>query len=127
MFVRVLGICPTRVYHRQLSGVDFEDEDEFLSDSDLEKQRRKLFWVYYPETRPLLVNTPCFMGENEVSQISFDDVFQKRRFNSYIIAMSNNQNNRTILEYTHNDYEAMLEAERFKNYLFNFEHDLWEY
>ncbi len=122
MFVRVLGICPIRVYNRQIS-TGAEEEDEAMG----ERVKRKLFWVYYPETRKLLVNTPCFISENEVSQTSFDDVFQKRRFNSYIIGVSSPQNNRTINQYAHNDYEAMLESERMKNELFNFEHDLWEY
>ena len=125
MFVRVLGICPVRVYNRSISSAAEEEEDFDFALG--ERVKRKLFWAYYPETRPLLVNTPCFISENEVSQTSFDDMFEKRRFNSYIISVSNPQNNRQVDQYTHNDFEKMLESERLKRELFNFEHDLWEY
>jgi gliding motility associated protien GldN len=120
MFVRVIGICPIRVYYRQLRTADGEDEDG-------EKVKARLFWVYYPEIRKTLANTICFTGENEISQMSFDDLFLKRYFNSYIVAESNNQNNRLISSYTRNDFEMMLESGKIKEELFNFEQDFWEY
>lgn len=120
MFVRIIGICPIRVYHRQLRTADGEDEDG-------EKVKARLFWVYYPEIRKTLANTLCFTGENEISQMSFDDLFLKRYFNSYIVAESNNQNNRLISSYTRNDFEMMLESENIKTELFNKEQDFWEY
>lgn len=120
MFVRIIGICPIRVYHRQLrTGDDDEEEGE--------KVKARLFWVYYPEIRKTLANTMCFTGENEISQMSFDDLFLKRYFNSYIVAEANNQNNRLISSYTRNDFEMMLESENIKTKLFNFEQDVWEY
>ncbi|MDR1405844.1 MAG: gliding motility protein GldN [Prevotellaceae bacterium] len=120
MFVRIIGICPIRVYHRQLRTADGEDEEG-------EKVKARLFWVYYPEIRKTLANTLCFTGENEISQMSFDDLFLKRFFNSHIVAEANNQNNRLISTYTRNDFEMMLESENIKEKLFNFEQDLWEY
>jgi gliding motility associated protien GldN len=120
MFVRIIGICPIRVYHRQLHTADGDEEEG-------EKVKARLFWVYYPETRKTLANTLCFVGENEISQMSFDDLFLKRFFNSYIVAEANNQNNRLISSYTRNDFEMMLESERIKNEIFNYEQDLWEY
>jgi gliding motility associated protien GldN len=119
MFVRIIGICPIRVYYRQLRTVDEEEEGE--------KVKARLFWVYYPEIRKTLANTLCFTGENEISQMSFDDLFLKRYFNSYIVAEANNQNNRLISSYTRNDFEMMLESEKIKQELFNREQDVWEY
>lgn len=121
MYVRVIGICPVRVYAKEIQTAD---EDEEIASETLKKQ---LFWIYYPEARKTLANTPCFVGESEVTQLSFDDLFQKRRFSSYIKAISNNQNNRQIHSYTRNGMEAMLESERLKQEIFNFESDLWEY
>ncbi|MDR3350205.1 MAG: gliding motility protein GldN [Prevotellaceae bacterium] len=120
MFVRIIGICPIRVYHRQLRTDDGEEEEG-------DKVKARLFWVYYPEIRKTLANTLCFTGGNEISQMSFDDLFLKRYFNSYIVAEANNQNNRLISSYARNDFEMMLESEKIKEELFNFEQDLWEY
>jgi gliding motility associated protien GldN len=121
MFVRIIGICPVRVYAKEIQTADEEE------DAVSELVKKQLFWIYYPEARKILANTPCFVGESEVTQLSFDDLFQKRRFASYIRAISNNQNNRQIHSYTRNGMEAMLESERLKQEIFNFESDLWEY
>ncbi len=122
MYIRIIGICPVRVYARELkTGEESEPEEE----SELLK--KQLFWIYYPDARKVLANTACFIGDNDMAQLSFDDLFQKRRFSSYITAISDNQNNRKVQSYTHNGREAMLESERLKEYLMNFESDLWEY
>ncbi len=121
MFVRIIGVCPVRVYNKELR--TGSDEEDTMG----ERAKQQLFWVYYPDARKVLANTPCFTGENETSQTSFDDLFLKRRFNSYIVAESDNQNNRKLSSFSRNDFEKMLKAEEIKNKLFNFEQDLWEY
>jgi gliding motility associated protien GldN len=120
MYVRIIGICPVRVYAKEIQTADEEDVVP-------EMMKKQLFWVYYPEARKVLTNTPCFVGESEVTLTSFDDLFEKRRFSSYITAISNNQNNRRISDYTRNGLEAMQESDRLKQEIFNFESDLWEY
>jgi len=120
MFVRIIGICPVRVYNKELRTAEEENNES-------ERVKQQLFWVYYPDARKLLANTTCFTGQNEISQISFDDLFTKRYFNSYITAESDNQNNRRIQDYTRNDFEMMLESQKIKEKLFNWEQDLWEY
>jgi gliding motility associated protien GldN len=119
-YVRITGICPIRVYNKELNSSDEEEESGI-------KAKRQLFWVYYPSARKVLANTPCFTGENEMSQTSFDDLFTKRRFSSYITAIADNQNNRRLDTYTRNDFELMIKADALKTDLMNFEHDLWEY
>lgn len=84
-----------------------------------------LFWFYFPELRPLLVNTPVFNTFNDAEQMSYDDLFWKRRFSSYIYKESNVYD-RNINEYT-TGLDAMLEAEDIKEDIFIFEDDLWEY
>jgi gliding motility associated protien GldN len=121
LYVRIIGICPVRVYVKELNTGGSEDE----SLGDMVKQQ--LFWIYYPEARKVLANTPCYVGESDVAQLSFDDLLQQRRFESYIIKISNNQNNRDVRSYTRNGKEAMLESERLKMDIFNWESDLWEY
>jgi gliding motility associated protien GldN len=118
--VRILGICLVRVYSKELRTIEDEEvEGEML--------KRQLFWIYYPDARKVLANTPCYVGNNDLSQVSFDDLFQNRRFSSYISAITNGQGNRRVLSYTRTGRDAMREAQRIEDELMNFESDLWEY
>ena len=116
MNVRIVGICPIRVYNKL-------DDQGLPTDLML---RNKTFWVYFPEIRPLLARHEIFNNNNDAHRISFDDYFMQRRFHSYIFAESNVYENRPINVYALG-MDAMLEAERVKEYLFEMEHDLWEY
>jgi gliding motility associated protien GldN len=116
MNVRIVGICPIRVYNRV-------DDQGLPTDIVMKKQT---FWVYFPEIRPLLARHEIFNDNNDAQRISFDDYFMQRRFNGYIFAESNVYENRWINQYSLG-MDALLEADRIKEYLFNMEHDLWEY
>ncbi|MDR0558854.1 MAG: gliding motility protein GldN [Prevotellaceae bacterium] len=118
--VRILGMCPIRVYKKDMSG----GSEESSVESEL---RNALFWVYFPEARRVLANTICYNGKNQIANLSFDDVFHKRYFSSYIEKMSNEINDREIREYTRNGLEALLESERIKRFLLETESDLWSY
>ncbi len=114
MEVRIIGICPIRIYYRP----DDLDQEH--------PQQKKTFWVYYPEARKILSNAECFNSNNDAARLNFEDIFQKRFFSSYIFAESNVYDNRLIQEYAQGQ-ECLLEAERIKEQIFNFEQDLWEY
>ncbi len=116
MNVRIVGFCPIRVYNKL-------DDQGMPTDLIL---KQKTFWVYFPEIRPLLARHEIFNNNNDAQRISFDDYFMQRRFNSYIFAESNVYENRAINSYALG-MDAMLESEKVKNWLFEMEHDLWEY
>jgi len=116
MNVRIIGVCPIRVYNRL--------DDQGLPTDVVE--RRKTFWVYFPEIRPLLARHEIFNNNNDAQRISFDDYFMQRRFDSYIFAESNVYANRAINTYAVG-MDALLEADKIKQWLFETEHDLWEY
>jgi gliding motility associated protien GldN len=84
-----------------------------------------LFWIYYPEARQLLTNHDVFVRDNNNPRISYDDLFQKRFFGSYIIKESNVYDRR-IDEYKQG-ISALLESDRIKQDITNFEHDMWEF
>lgn len=109
--VRLLGICPIRI--------SVNNETNAL-------EKRKLFWIKYDPFRRAFANYEAFNRYNDAKRISYDDMFLQRRFNGYILAESNVYDNRSI-----NDYEigrnALLESERIKKVIFDFEQDLWEY
>ena len=56
--------------------------------------------------------------------MSFDDLFWKRQFNSFIYKETNVYD-REIQNYEQNGVKALLESERIKLEMTNFEHDLW--
>jgi gliding motility associated protien GldN len=105
--VRILGICPL-----------YEQEDK-------EKGDQPLFWVYFPEARKELAKYDVFNRQNPQERRSFDDIFWKRQFSSYII-QEENVYNRAINEYK-KGMDALLESNRIKDEIITFEHDLWEF
>ncbi len=111
--VRIIGLCPIRLFARE-------------NDPSGEIQREKIFWVYYPEVRDLLSTNLVVNPSNDASQMSFDDLFVKRYFNSYITRESNVYNNRQISAYL-TGKDAMLESKKIEKEIFDFEQDLWEY
>lgn len=86
-----------------------------------------LVWIRYddPEVRLLLANTEVFNDKNDAQRRSYDDIFLKRMFSSYIIRESNRYN-RLVNSYTSGD-EALAEAENVKNKIYDLEEDMWEY
>jgi gliding motility associated protien GldN len=112
--VRIIGICPIRVF--------FEPED--VNKENI--QKKKLFWVKYPEARPFLAQKEVFNAFNDSEMRSFDEVFYKRFFHGFIVQETNVANNRTVADYALG-IESLQEAERIENMIFQFEHDLWEY
>ena len=62
---------------------------------------------------------------NDVQQISYDDVFVKRLFTSYVLRTSNVYNRR-IADYL-TGLDALLESEAIEEEIFNREQDMWEY
>lgn len=112
--VRILGICPIRLYYR----------DEDVAQENV--LRKKLFWVWYPEIRPLLAKNESLNARNGARNFSFDDLFLIRNFDGYIIKEENVYDNRSVLQYASDEY-ASQESERIKNSIFNYEQDLWEY
>jgi gliding motility associated protien GldN len=88
--------------------------------------KKPLFWIQYDEIRDVLAKKEAYVNKNDAQRISFDDLFMQRKFGSVIYGESNVYNDRMISDYQLGKY-TLFEAERIKNELFNFEHDLWEY
>ncbi len=114
MNTRIIGICPIREYYR--------DEDINKENA----QRSQVFWIYFPESRDLLASNAVMNPDNTAQNMSFDDLFIKRKFNSYVVKESNVYNNRAISQYL-SGRDAMLESKRIEQEIFNYEQDLWEY
>ena len=108
--VRIIGIAPI------IEKKDDEGNSQGLA---------PLFWLYYPECRYVFANAECYNYENDAQRRTFEEIFQKRFFSSYIVKETN-VFDRSIADYAQG-LDALLESERIKDELFTIEHDLWHY
>jgi gliding motility associated protien GldN len=114
MKYRLLGICPIT-------------PDVYTVNSE-EKDYIELFWVFFPSTREVLHEAKSFNDSNSSMPISFDQLLNSRRFNSIIYKEENVYGDREIKDYMKdNSQNQLLESERIKEKLRNFEQDMWNY
>jgi gliding motility associated protien GldN len=109
MDVRIIGICPIIA--------TYDEDGEF-------KAPKQLFWLYFPECRYVFQNYFVYNRQNDAQRMSFDDLFWKRQFASYIYKESNVYD-REINHYEKNGIKVLLEGEKIKNKMLIIEHDLW--
>lgn len=83
-------------------------------------------WFYFPELRYVLINKEVFNRKNETARLTFDDLFLKRYFSSHITKAANVYD-RTLLGAGYRGLDLLLEAEKIKEEMFNYEHDLWSF
>jgi len=111
---RILGIAPVA------PDVNFIDDET----PDLVE----LFWVWFPDAREVLFDNNAFNGSNTAQSITFDHLLNARRFNAVIYKEDNVQGDREVDEYiAENAFMQLLESERIKEQIRNFESDMWNY
>ncbi|PLX19455.1 MAG: gliding motility protein GldN [Salinivirgaceae bacterium] len=115
MEVRILGIMPIRFA---------EDKNATSTEPVIEK--KKLFWAYFPAVRPILANHEVFNRYNDAQRRTYDDIFFKRFFDSFIVKESNIYEDRLISDFR-DGHMALWEAQKIKGEIFDREQDLWSY
>ena len=83
------------------------------------------FWIYFPEARHTFVTKEVMSRGNDATGLSYDDIFMKRIFSSYIVKESNPDDLR-IKDYAQG-IDKLYEAEKIKKEMLDYEHDLWSY
>lgn len=117
MKFRLIGIAPAA------PDVNFLD-----SDDEANKEPIPLFWVFYPDARDILHDAKAFNNENSAMPYSFDHILNSRRFNGYIYKEENVYGDRKVTEYiSENALMQLLESDRIKEKIRNFELDMWAY
>lgn len=111
---RLLGLCPIvpDVYT-----VGKEEQDYI-----------EIFWIYFPAAREVLHEAKAFNDRNSAMPITFDHLLNSRRFNAVIYKEENVYGDREIAEYMkENSQMQLLESERVKDKIRDFEQDMWNY
>ncbi|MFD0792660.1 gliding motility protein GldN [Mucilaginibacter litoreus] len=106
---RIIGIAP--LIKPKAAGLDLDYQP--------------VFWIYFPEARPILATKEAVSRNNDATGLSFDDCFVKRLFASYIVKESNDRDER-IRDYAQG-IDKLYESERIKKNLLDWELNLWEY
>jgi gliding motility associated protien GldN len=113
MTTRILGIAPIKT---------IKNEDGSF------RATTPLFWVYYPDLRPMLARYDVYNGRNYGAKMSWEELFESRMFSSRILKSTiNNPNDAFIMSYIKDPILALLEGENIKEKIFNYEQDLWSY
>ncbi len=101
--------------------------DVYTMDKE-EKEYIRIFWVYFPAARDVLHKAKAFNEENSAMAITFDHLLNSRRFSGNIVKEENVYGDRLIEEYLKDNAQMqLLESERIKDKIRNFEQDMWNY
>lgn len=126
MKYRLLGIRPVGKDINASVDPDLSYEERELIEEKI--ANTPLFWLWYPDIRPLLHREKVFNERNNALRITFDQLLIARRFNSYIYKVDNVHEDRTISTYLPKDpFLQMMESNRIKEEIRNFEQDMWNY
>jgi len=111
MFKRILGIAPV-MNKIGSTGVNYGTQI--------------LFWVYYPDFRSTLSKYEVYNPKNHNSRMTWEDLFEFHMFSYYILKSTlNNAKDRTFEQYINDPLFRLLEGEKVKEKIFNYESDLW--
>lgn len=110
MLVRIIGMSLLRE--------KYNEAGEYVADIPM-------YWIYYPDVRKILAQNQVYNIKNDANTTSWEDVFEMRYFNSYIMKETN-VFDRRISEYA-TGLDLLYESDKIHNDIRNYESDLWEY
>lgn len=116
LFVRIIGIAPVIPYKLSTG--------EIVPGSD-----RAVWWIYYPDLRPVLTKYDVYNPKNFSSKMTWEELFENRMFSSYITKTTlDNPFDKTLASlYPNNTLFRLLEGEKVKEKIFDYEQALWSY
>ncbi len=116
LFWRILGIAPVR---------------DVITSAGVNLGPTEMFWVYYPDMRPVFARYEVYNGKNFGARMSWEELFESRMFYGRIIKSTiDNPRDMYIRNYkgmSENGVLQLLEGENIKEKVFNYEQDLWSY
>ncbi len=116
LFFRILGIAPVK---------------DVITSAGVNLGPTELFWIYYPDFRPVFAKNDVYNGKNFGARMSWEELFESRMFYGRIIKSTiDNPYDQFIKNYkglSENTILQLLEGESIKEKIFNYEQDLWSY
>ena len=116
LFWRILGIAPLK---------------NVITSAGVNLGQTELFWVYYPDMRPIFAKYEVYNGKNFGARMSWEELFESRMFSGRIIKSTIDNPFDLPISATpglkENGVFQLLEGERIKEKVFNYEQDLWSY
>ena len=116
LFWRILGIAPLK---------------RVVTSAGIDLGESEMFWVYYPDMRPIFAKYEVYNGKNFGARMSWEELFESRMFSGRIIKSTiDNPFDMPIKDQKglqENGVFQLLEGERIKEKVFNYEQDLWSY
>ena len=117
MRYRLLGIAP--------AGYDIQSQNQSFSGNP---QIVPYFWVWFSDARQVLHKAKVLNNQNSSMPFSFDHLLNSRRFDAFIYKTQNVYEDREISDYIQdNALLQLLESNRIKEGIRNFELDMWSY
>ena len=111
MFKRILGIAPIM---------------NKIGSTGINYGSMIMFWVYYPDLRTTLSKYEVYNPKNHSSRMTWEDLFEYQMFSYYILKSTlNNPKDRSFEQYVTDPLFRLLEGEKVKEKIFNYESDLW--
>jgi gliding motility associated protien GldN len=116
LFWRILGISPVK---------------NIITSAGVDLGPTELFWVYYPDMRPVFAKFEVYNGKNFGGRMSWEELFESRMFSARIIKSSMDNPRdiqiKNIPGFDNNGILQLFEGENIKEKIFNYEQDLWSY
>jgi gliding motility associated protien GldN len=90
--------------------------------------KRTLFWIYYPELRATLAKNQVYNPKNISNRITWEELFESRYFNGYVVKSTLDNYNDKMLNALYKDpNKRLLEGEKIRQRIFDYEQDRWVY
>jgi gliding motility associated protien GldN len=116
LFWRILGIAPVK---------------NIITSAGVDLGESELFWVYYPDMRPIFSKFEVYNGKNFGARMSWEELFESRMFYGRIIKSTlDNPWDQKLSEQQglkESRILQLLEGENIKERIFNYEQNLWSY
>jgi gliding motility associated protien GldN len=111
MYCRIIGIAPV---------ASIQIRDKVI--------KRPLFWIYYPDLRPILARNEVYNPKNFSSRITWEELFESKFFNGYIIKSTlDNYNDKPLNALYKDPIRRLIEGEKIRQKIFNYEQERWVY
>ena len=116
LYWRILGIAPMK---------------NVITSQGVNLGETPLFWVYYPDLRPIFAKYEVYNGKNYGARMSWEELFESRMFYGRIIKSTiDNPFDQYISQmqgFKNNPILQLMEGQKIQNKIFNYEQNLWSY